>query len=63
MRGESKSESPDQTHGREGYGRKWLNGNVYPQFGMLSRGEIRKVPIDSWLQAEEMEEELRGRPI
>ena len=38
------SEFEDQIQEREGYGGRRLNGNVFPQYGMLSRSKVRKAP-------------------
>ena len=53
---EPKSEFEEQTQERKGYGDKWLNGDVNPQYGMSRRSKIRKARIDVWLE-EEMEED------
>ena len=36
----------------------WLNMNIYPQYGMLRRSNVRKVLIDVWLEDGEIESDM-----
>ena len=48
----------EQMQERERYGGKRLSGNLRPQYGMLRRSRIRKVPTDVWLGDEEADADL-----
>ena len=58
IRKELSSEREEKLQEREGYGGRWLSKNIRPKYGMLRRGQIRKVISEMWVGDEEIEVDL-----